>query len=45
MLELLDGIYMIDLLCDEELQGYYEKLGMHRAHGTFRRNYGRQSGM
>ena len=45
MLELLDDIYMIDLMCDEELQGYYEKLGMHRAHGMIRRNYARQSGM
>lgn len=45
MLELLDGIYMIDLMCDEELQGYYEKIGMYRAHGMIRRNYARQSGM
>jgi len=44
MLELLDDIYMIDLMCDEELQGYYEKLEMHRAHGMVRRNYARQSG-
>lgn len=45
MFNLLQNIYMIDLMCDEELQGYYEKLGMQRAHGMVRRNYGRQSGI
>jgi ribosomal protein S18 acetylase RimI-like enzyme len=45
MLELLSDIYMIDLMCDEELQGYYEKLGMHRSHGMILRNYEKQSGV
>jgi hypothetical protein len=31
MLEELDHLYMIDLLCDEDLQPYYEKLGMEKA--------------
>ena len=44
MLELLGDMYMIDLMCDEELQGYYEKLGMHRSHGMILRNYAEQSG-
>ncbi|MGB2991693.1 MAG: GNAT family N-acetyltransferase [Paenisporosarcina sp.] len=45
MLELLSDMYMIDLMCDEELQGYYEKLGMHRSHGMVLRNYTKQSGV
>ena len=45
MLELLSDVYMIDLMCDVELQGYYEKLGMHRSHGMVLRNYAKQSGV
>ncbi|PUB13383.1 GNAT family N-acetyltransferase [Paenisporosarcina sp. OV554] len=45
MVELLSDMYMIDLMCDEELQGYYEKLGMHRSHGMVLRNYAKQSGV
>ena len=45
MLELLSDMYMIDLMCDEELKGYYEKLGMHRSHGMSLRNYAKQSGV
>jgi ribosomal protein S18 acetylase RimI-like enzyme len=37
-------LYSIDLLCDEELQPYYERLGMRRATGMLVRNYDRQSG-
>ena len=44
MLESLKNLYMIDLLCDEELQGYYAKLGMYSATGAFVRNYERQNG-
>jgi ribosomal protein S18 acetylase RimI-like enzyme len=44
MLERLKSLYMIDLLCDAELQPYYEKMGMHRAVGMLVRNYERQSG-
>lgn len=44
MLEELRGLYMIDLLCDEELQPYYERFGMQRATGMLMRNYDRQSG-
>lgn len=39
MFDLLQDIYMIDLMCDKELQGYYEKLGMQLAHGMIRRHY------
>lgn len=44
MLALLRELYMVDLLCDAELQPYYERLGMRRATGMFLRNYDRQSG-
>lgn len=40
----LKDLYMVDLLCDEELQPFYERLGMRRAHGMFLRNYERQAG-
>lgn len=44
MLETLSGIYMVDLLCDAELQSYYERLGMRRATGMLVRNYAAQAG-
>ena len=44
MLEKLGGLYMVDLLCDRELQPFYERLGMKAAHGMMVRNYERQSG-
>ena len=40
----LSHLYMVDLLCDEELIPYYEKLGMMKAQGVCLRNYDRQSG-
>ncbi|MED4017888.1 GNAT family N-acetyltransferase [Sutcliffiella cohnii] len=45
MLKELDDIYMIDLMCDEELQPYYEKLGLMKSVGMIRRNYSKQSGI
>jgi ribosomal protein S18 acetylase RimI-like enzyme len=44
MLEQLRNLYMVDLLCDAELQPYYAKLGMRPATGMLLRNYDRQSG-
>ena len=44
MLEMLDGLYMIDLLCDNDLQPFYEKVGMQRSQGMMVRNYAWQSG-
>ncbi|MCK9524690.1 MAG: GNAT family N-acetyltransferase [Limnochordia bacterium] len=35
----LQHLYMIDLCCDQELQPYYEKLGMHPSFGMIYRNY------
>lgn len=43
MLDQLRDFYMIDLLCDPELQPYYERFGMRRATGMLLRNYDRQS--
>ena len=40
----LSNLYMIDLLCDEDLIPYYEKQGLMKATGAFIRNYDRQSG-
>ena len=44
MLEQLSNFYMIDLLCDTNLQPFYEQLGMWRATGMFFRNHDKQSG-
>ena len=44
MLETLKGFYMVDLLCDAELQGFYAPLGMHKADGMMIRNYDKQTG-
>lgn len=44
ILELLRDFYTVDLLCDEELQPFYERLGLRRATGMLHRNYDRQSG-
>ena len=45
MLELLKDFYMVDLLCDTDLQPFYEKLGMERATGMRIRNFGKQTGV
>ena len=44
MLEKLSGLYMIDLLCDPEVQPFYARCGMKPATGMMIRNYDRQSG-
>ncbi len=33
MLALLEGTYMVDLCCDEELVPFYERFGMRRLAG------------
>ncbi len=40
----LSKLYAVDLLCDPEMQAFYERLGMRRAVGMMVRNYERQSG-
>ncbi|PYZ96855.1 GNAT family N-acetyltransferase [Alteribacter lacisalsi] len=44
MLKELDGLYMVDLLCDEALQPFYERVNMRRMQGMAVRNYSRASG-
>ena len=44
MLEHLKHLYMVDLLCDDALQPFYEKQGMRCGSGMMLRNYERQSG-
>lgn len=44
MLEELNDFYMIDLLCDKDLQEFYEKQGMFKSQGMLARNYKYQSG-
>lgn len=40
LFESLGGLYMVDLLCDEDLVPFYERLGMARAVGMVIRNRG-----
>lgn len=44
MLARLSAIYMVDLICDPELQPFYERLGMRPWTGMILRNYERQAG-
>jgi ribosomal protein S18 acetylase RimI-like enzyme len=44
VLESLSQIYMIDLLCDPDLQAFYSKAGMEESSGMLVRNFARQSG-
>ncbi|PIH60210.1 GNAT family N-acetyltransferase [Paenibacillus sp. LK1] len=44
MFNRLGDLYMIDLLCDNELQEFYEKQGMQKASGMVIRHYQNQAG-
>jgi ribosomal protein S18 acetylase RimI-like enzyme len=44
VLDRLGHIYAIDLLCDDNVLGFYERLGLARATGALVRRYDRQSG-
>ena len=44
MLARLRQLYMVDLICDEDVQPFYERLGLRRYTGMVLRNYDRQSG-
>ena len=37
MLETLDGLYMIDTICDEDLRDFYERFEMHPSRGMIKR--------
>lgn len=43
MIGSLDHLYSIDLLCDDNVIAFYERLGMRRAGGMLIRNYGNQN--
>ena len=44
ILDSLRHLYMIDLMCDPELQPFYAQFGMQRYSGMIMRNFDRQSG-
>ncbi len=44
LLARLEHLYMVDLLCDADVQPFYARLGMRPATGMMLRNYERQSG-
>jgi ribosomal protein S18 acetylase RimI-like enzyme len=44
MLVKLRDLYMVDLICDPDIQPFYERLGMRRYSGMILRNYDRQAG-
>ena len=41
----LNGIYAIDLMCDADLQPFYERLGFQRSNGMVQRHYANQAGL
>jgi ribosomal protein S18 acetylase RimI-like enzyme len=45
LLDTIGPIYMVDAMCDPELQPFYRHLGLERATGVMLRNYDRQSGV
>lgn len=44
MLKKLSGLYMVDLLCDQDLKSFYSPIGMRPGFGMMKRNYDCQSG-
>lgn len=44
MLEKLKDFYMIDLVCDPEMQEFYENLGMQKTTAMMLRNYNKREG-
>ena len=44
MVQQLGHLYMIDLVCDKEIAGFYEEAGFESWHAMIRRNYANQSG-
>jgi ribosomal protein S18 acetylase RimI-like enzyme len=45
MLKQLDHLYMIDLVCDKEMVGFYAKTGFKSWHAMIKRNSSHQSGV
>lgn len=44
LLDRLEGLYMVDLVCDPEIVPFYERLGLQPATAMVRRDYAHQSG-
>ena len=44
MLAQLDHLYMIDIVCDKELAGFYAEAGLKSWHAMIKRNYANQGG-
>lgn len=44
LLERMRDLYMVDLVCDDELVGFYERFGMKRGIAMSIRNYTKQAG-
>lgn len=43
MVRKLKDLYMIDLICDQQVQRFYERLGFEKAPGMIVRNFGQQA--
>lgn len=44
LLSQLEGLYMVDTACDDDLVPFYERFGMMRGNAMVRRNYAAQRG-
>ncbi len=44
LLDDLRHLYMIDLVCDPDMQPFYERFGLRSYHAMLKRNYDRQAG-
>jgi len=44
MIDQLNGLYMIDLVCDKKIAGFYGEAGFSSAHAMIKRDYANQSG-
>jgi len=44
MVKKLDGLYMVDVVCDQDLEAFYKKAGFTPSLGMVRRDYPAQSG-
>lgn len=44
LLDALKDFYSVDLICDPDVQPFYDRLGLQRAQGMARRNFARQRG-
>jgi ribosomal protein S18 acetylase RimI-like enzyme len=44
MLDHLSALYMVDIMCDDELQSFYARFGMQSSAGMMLRRYDRQQG-